>query len=331
MIASTRSAMRLWLPFLSVSLLLVLAVAVLIGQAGIQGLFGLFDDSLDRRTYTFITMELHLPRALAAAFAGFAFAFSGAILQTVTGNSLAEPGLIGVNHGAALVVVTGVLFWPELPVALQPVLAFAGAMGATAILVWLARGSSSPRLVWLLVGLGLAAFAGSAVSLAIAMVDIHQLADVLAWLAGSVYGAGWREVLTFTPWILLLSVGGYALTSRLDALALGRETAQAIGCRVGRTEILLLALAAALAGSGVALAGAVAFIGLIAPHAARALVGHRHHRVLVTAGLLGALLAVAADTALRLAFAPTEVPFGVAVAVLGLPLFLLLLTRHTEG
>ncbi len=331
MIAASPRSLRLWLPLLALLLLLILAVAVLLGQAGLQGLFGLFDETLDRRTYTFIAMELHLPRALAAAFAGFAFAVSGAILQTVTGNSLAEPGLIGVNHGAALMVVAGVLFWPQLPVALQPILAFAGAMGATALLVWLARRSTSPRLVWLLVGLGLAAFAGSAVSLAIAMVDTYQLADVLAWLAGSVYGAGWQEVLTFTPWILLLSLAGYTLVSRLDALALGREAAQALGCRVARSEMLLLALAAALAGSGVALAGAVAFIGLIAPHAARALVGHRHHRVLITAGLLGALLALTADTALRLVFAPTEVPFGVAVAILGLPLFLLLLTRHTEG
>jgi iron complex transport system permease protein len=327
MMSSPSRAVRFWLPLLTFLLLLILSAAVLLGQAGADAILGL----LGGDTYAFIAFDLHLPRALAAALAGFAFALAGVILQTVTGNSLAEPGLIGVNHGAALAVVAGALLWPELPVALQPVLAFAGGMVATAILVRLARGSTSPRLVWLLVGLALAAFAAAAVSLAVAMLEAHRLAAVLAWLAGSVYGASWSEVLAFAPWIILLALAAQGLAARLDALALGRETARALGCRVDRAEPLLLMAAAALAGSGVALAGAVAFIGLVAPHAARALVGHRHHRVLVIAGLAGAVLALGTDTALRLLLAPTEVPFGVAVAVLGLPLFLFLMTRHTEG
>lgn len=275
--------------------------------------------------FAFIVNTLRLPRMLIAALVGLALGISGAIMQGVTRNPLAAPDLLGISAGAGLVAVTLIVVAPGTPAGVLPMAAFVGAVLAAALIYFLAwHGGDSPmRLI--LVGIGLAAVLGALTSMAITFGDPYDVQRALVWLTGSVYGRSWAEFWPFLPWVLLFAPLALLMGRHLNALNLGEEVARGLGSRVALQRGLLLLTAVALASSTVAAAGTIGFVGLMAPHAARRLVGPLHEGVLPVAGVIGALIVVAADLVGRTLLAPIELPCGLVTAAIGAPFFVYLL------
>ncbi|MEO0397719.1 MAG: iron ABC transporter permease, partial [Cyanobacteria bacterium P01_A01_bin.137] len=273
---------------------------------------------------------LRLPRTLVAWGVGMAMAMAGTLTQGITRNPLAAPGIIGVNAGASLAAVSLIVAFPGVPIALLPLAAFLGAL-TIAILIYLLawQGGSSPvRLI--LVGVGFSLVAGALTNLMITFGNIYDVSQALVWLAGSVYGRSWAQVLAFTPWLVIFGVLSLLLSRELNALQMGDDVARSLGSRLEWQRGRLLLSAVALAGAGVATAGSIGFVGLMAPHIARQLVGPSHEGLLPTAALTGGMVVVVADLIGRLLFAPIELPCGIITAVIGAPYFLYLLIRDRK-
>jgi iron complex transport system permease protein len=281
--------------------------------------------------YSFIVNTLRLPRMLVAALVGAALGVSGAIMQGLTRNPLADPGILGISAGAGLVAVTLIVVVRDVPAGVLPLAAFGGAAGVASLIYLLAwRGGDSPiRLI--LVGVGLAAVCGALTSLMITFGDVYDVQRALIWLTGSVYGRSWNELLALLPWVALFVPLALLLARDLNALNLGEEVARALGSPVTGRRGLLLLTAVALAGASVAAAGTIGFVGLMAPHLARRLVGPDHSGVLPAAATLGALIVVAADLVGRTLLAPIELPAGLVTAAVGAPFFIALLWRQRRG
>lgn len=280
---------------------------------------------------SFVVTELRLPRALVAFGVGAGLAASGVILQGLTRNALAAPELVGVSAGANTAAIVTIVVLPDLPVAVLPVCAFAGALGASALVYALAwRGGSSPTRL-LLVGVAITTLGYAVVLGVISSVDdlIHA-SQLVTFIAGTVYGRGWTELATLLPWLIVLLPLALLSARDLDSFALGDETAGALGLRIERDRLRLLAMAAALAGVAVSIAGPVGFVGLMAPHAARRLVRGSHAAILTTAVMLGGCLVLISDALARTAFAPVDIPVGVVTAIVGAPYLLWLLAARTR-
>lgn len=278
--------------------------------------------------YNFIVNILRLPRMLVAALVGLALGISGTILQSLTRNPLASPGILGINTGAGLAVVVLIIVFDVTAPGVIPLAAFAGA-SAVAILIYLAawRDGDSPfRLI--LIGIGLGAITQALTTLIITFGALFNVQRALIWLAGSVYGRSWDDFWPLFAWTLLCVPSTCLLARDLNALHLGEDMARGLGNRVEMQRGLLCLAAVALAGVAVATAGAIGFVGLIAPHIARRLVGPDHVGLLPTAGLIGALVVVSADLAGRTVFAPIELPVGLVTAAVGAPFFIYLLLRQ---
>ncbi|MGD1860668.1 MAG: FecCD family ABC transporter permease [Leptolyngbyaceae cyanobacterium] len=278
--------------------------------------------------YAFVINTLRLPRALVALLVGMGLATAGTILQGLTRNPLAAPEIIGINSGASLVAVAFIVLFPSLPVAWLPVAAFLGGLAAAIAIYVLAwnQGSSPVRLI--LVGIGLTALTGAFTSLMITFGNIFDVSQALVWLTGSVYGRSWEHLWPLVPWLIIFLPLALVCARDLDALNLGDHLAQGLGSRVEWMRSTLLLCAVALAGASVATAGTIGFVGLMAPHLARQLVGPSHAGLIPIAALTGACIVELADLAGRLIFAPIELPCGVITAVIGAPYFLWLLHRN---
>lgn len=281
--------------------------------------------------YGLIVNTLRLPRMLVAALVGLALGLSGAVMQGLTRNPLADPGILGISAGAGLVAVTLIVVVRDAPAGLIPLAAFGGAAGVAALIYLLAwRGGDSPlRLV--LVGVGLGAVCGALTSLMLTFGAIEDVQRALIWLTGSVYGRSWETFWPLLPWVLVFGPLALLLARDLNALSLGEDVARGLGSPVAWRRGLLLLSAVALAASSVAAAGTLGFVGLMAPHIARRLVGPDHAGLLPAAALLGALTVVAADLAGRTLFAPVELPAGLITAAVGAPFFIALLWRQRKG
>jgi iron complex transport system permease protein len=281
--------------------------------------------------YAFIVNTLRLPRMLVAALVGLALGVSGAIMQGLTRNPLADPGILGISAGAGLVAVTLIVVARDVPAGFIPVGAFGGAVAVAALIYLLAwRGGDSPlRLI--LVGIGLGAVCGALTTLMITFGEINDVQRALIWLTGSVYGRSWSELWALLPWVALFIPLALLLARDLNALNLGEEIARSLGSPVAVRRGLLLLAAVALAAATVAAAGTLGFVGLMAPHLGRRLVGPDHSGLLPTAGVLGALLVVAADLVGRTVIAPVELPAGLVTAAIGAPFFIALLWRQRKG
>ena len=276
----------------------------------------------------FIITTLRLPRALVAILVGVGLALSGAVLQGFTRNPLASPDVIGVSAGASLVAVATLILLPRVSVNVLPVAAFGGALATVALTSLLAWGRGSGPLRLILVGIGVAAVAQALTTLIITFGQIYRVSQAVTWMTGSVYGRGWEEVWAVLPWLTVGTPLTLLLARHLDVLQYGDDLARGLGASVASRRRLLLVISAALAGSAVAVAGPVAFVGLMAPHLARRLVGPAHAGLLPAAALVGALIVALADLLGRALFAPIEVPCGVITAAVGAPYFLYLLYRR---
>lgn len=275
-----------------------------------------------------IIRELRLPRVLGAALVGGALAASGALLQGMLRNPLADPFVTGTSAGASLGAVLAVALGLE-PV-IVPLAAFAGALGAI-VLVWrLARlGGRTTVLTVLLAGVVLTSFAGALVTFILVSSDrlALRLRAVLGWLQGGISVISWSELAVVAVVVAIGVVGAVLLAPRVDAYAFGEETAAALGVDLDRTTAAVLATTALLTGAAVAIAGLIGFVGLVVPHALRFFLGATHRRLIIASVPAGAMALVLADLGARTALAPAELPVGVITGIVGAPFFLALLVR----
>jgi iron complex transport system permease protein len=287
-------------------------------------------------SYRFVVMELRLPRALVAWMVGAALGTSGAIIQGLTRNPLASPDLTGVTAGASAAAVLLIIFFPDTPDTWLPIAAFGGGLLVALVLYLFAwRGSSSAggdspvRLI--LVGIGLSAALGAFTSFALTFGDLWYVQRAMMWLTGSVYAAGWVDIQTILPWLVIcLPLALYGARD-LNALNLGEDIAQGLGLRLAFKRGFLLLLAVALAGVTVTVAGIIGFVGLIAPHLARRLVGSMHEGLVPTAASIGGFLVVFADFLGRTVNPPIEIPAGILTSIVGVPFFLYLLWKREKS
>lgn len=283
-----------------------------------------------------ILLSFRLPRIVLSLLVGAGLAVSGCLLQGVTRNPLADPGILGINAGAGLMVVLFVLFWgtqSSLAVLTLPALALVGAGGAALLVYVFAyrkdEGSTPVRMI--MTGIAVQAGLSAFTTLLVIRLDDTQYGFVSSWQVGSIWGANWTFVLALLPWLCVLMPVALRKARVLDVLGLGDDAAIGLGVPVNRERIKLLAIAVALAGSCVSVSGNISFVGLMAPHMARRLVGPRHRVVLPLCALLGALLVSVADTVARVVIQPSSLPTGVVVSILGAPYFIHLLSRFGKG
>jgi iron complex transport system permease protein len=274
-----------------------------------------------------ILLTVRLPRVLLAALVGGGLAVVGAALQAVFRNPMADSGLLGVGAGAALGALVAVRAgWASQTFLALPLCAFLGALGAIVAVYALAHAGGRPTLHGLLLtGLAVSALAGAGTSVLLVATEEFRVKTVLFWLAGGLEGRSWTHLELGAGFVL----GGTALllllARPLDLLSLGEDEAGALGLRVHAARLAILASAALVAGAATAVAGSVPFVGLVAPHALRPLVGALGRRLLPAAFLGGAILVVVADVAARTASDRLELPLGALTALVGAPYFLLAL------
>lgn len=282
-------------------------------------------------TYTFTIRELRLPRMITGFLAGSGLALAGAVLQVVTRNPLASPGVIGLNAGAAAAVVAVLVLAPAFPGRLLPLAAFGGALAAALIIYGLAWRSRSSMDGMLLAGVAISALAGALITYLIAVGQIFRVSQAYIWMAGSLYARTWEHVWILLPWIAVLLPLTLMLSRRLDVLLLDDISASGLGSRLGRSRLIFILISVGLAGSAVSMAGTIPFVGLMAPHMATRLVGARSIIRLPVAALLGGALVMLSDLVGRMILPPFEIPVGLIVALVGAPYMMILLLRRKPG
>lgn len=280
-----------------------------------------------------ILFDIRLPRLAMGALVGAALAVSGAVMQGLFRNPLADPGLVGVGAGAGLGAIGAIVLGAALPFtpghSLVPVAAFLGGWVTTILLYRLStsRGRTSVA-VMLLGGIALGALAGALSGILIYMADDAQLRDLTFWGLGSLAGATWDKVLVAGPLIALALAATPFLARALNALALGEGPAAHLGIPVQRMKTIAILTVAAATGAAVAVSGGIGFVGIVVPHLLRLITGPDHRHLLPNAALLGAALLIAADIIARTVIAPAELPIGIVTAMLGGPFFLWILLRN---
>lgn len=282
-------------------------------------------DTLERR----IVWELRLPRMLVGMMVGMCLSASGAILQGVMKNPLADPGIIGVSSGAGLAAVTIMIIFPAYLMFL-PLAAFLGAL-ITALVIYILswKGGTSPVRI-ILVGVAINAILGAIMS-ALMMLYSDRVQSVLPWLAGGIGGTGWVQfnmIVYYTAAALILSLFSI---KHIRILRLGDEVAKLLGHNVERSRFLLIVLSTLLAGIAVSVSGLIGFVGLVVPHILRTTIGGDYRYLLPASALGGGLLVVVADTVARSAFNPIELPVGILLAFLGGPFFLYMIQRRRDS
>jgi iron complex transport system permease protein len=324
---------RLLLLLLSVLILLTAFISIGLGYSSVSydrllptlSGYGSFKEE-------FILFSIRLPRIIITVLAGMALALSGSILQGITRNDLADPGIIGINSGAGVSIAIFFLFFPIDAASfayLLPIVAFVGAM-ITACLIYLfsyskRNGIQPVRLV--LVGVGFSmAFSGLMIIL-ISAAERQKVDFIAKWLAGSIWGTDWPFIWAIVPWLVVLIPLTLYKSQMLNLLGLSEPVSVGVGISINRERFLMLMVAVALAASAVSVTGGIAFIGLMAPHMAKALVGPRSQMFIPVAILLGGWLLMLADTIGRNILEPDGIPAGIMIALIGAPYFMYLLLK----
>jgi len=319
------------LTLLALALLLVMSVSIVYGDYNIRPddvLRALLGIPTDNPGHLLVVRTFRLPRILMALLIGAALAVSGAIMQGITRNDLADPGLLGINAGAG-VFVTAYLVAAAAPnPTLMPWLAFAGALGAATLIYALAWRGAGSTMRMILIGIGIASLGSALISYFLTRLTVADAQRAFLWLTGSIYSSTWADVRLLATWIAVLLPLALLQARQLNALFLGEDLATGLGVHTEFYRLLLIALSAGLAAITVTVAGAIGFVGIVAPHIARRLVGPAHEGLLITAALVGGLLLVTADLAARWAPTTTPLPVGVMTAIIGAPYFAWLLYRR---
>lgn len=332
------------LALLALLLLLAVVTSLAIGATGLLPLSGwkvlLGYPSAADDNVALILMDIRLPRTLLAMFVGAALAISGAMMQGMFRNPLADPALVGVSSGAALAAVLVIAFghgWAApfvrlLGIHALPLAAFLGGLGVTTLLVAMTGGRRPLSIAGLLLaGLAIGALAQAVMGIAVYASDDRALRDLTLWTLGSFAGASWQKVFAIVPFALAATLILPSLTRGLNGLLLGEAEAFHLGIDTRRTKLAIVFTTAALVGAAVAVAGVIGFVGIVVPHVIRLIAGPDHKLLLPSSALLGATLAILADVIARVVVAPAELPVGIVMALLGAPFFLhLIVTRQSS-
>jgi iron complex transport system permease protein len=295
---------------------------------------------IDTERERLVLLDIRLPRTLLAMFVGTALALSGAMLQGLFRNPLADPGIIGVSAGAALAAVSVIALGQGIAapvVALLgiyavPIAAFLGAMAATMVLVAIAGRHGQLMIgTLLLAGIAIAALSQALLGLIAFVSDDRTLRDLTLWTLGSLAGASWTKVLAVAPCGLLLVLLVPRLVRGLNGFLFGEAEAFHLGVDIETTKRLIIVAMAASVGAAVAVSGIIVFLGIVVPHFVRLLTGPDHAYVLPASALLGASLALGADVIARIVVAPAELPLGIVMAIIGAPVFLHLVLKRGVG
>jgi iron complex transport system permease protein len=279
-----------------------------------------------------VVWQFRFPRTLAAAFAGSLFGLSGAILQNITRNPLADPSLVGVSQGASLGVVAAIVVFPDMNQALRPIIAFAGALAVAALIQSIAmRRGQGATMRFILTGIGVAAFISSITHAMLTYGNIQKAQEALGWLSGSIHAAGWGQVWSLLFCLVVLTPLLVWATRYMSALRMGSEVAVGFGVRVRFARVGLITLSVALAAFAVSAVGPLGFVGLVAPHVERRIAQSGVGQQLILTALTGALMVTLADFVGRTAFAPIQIPAGILTAILGVPVFLFLIIKHNHN
>lgn len=282
-------------------------------------------------TQHLIIIDLRLPRVIASALVGAAFAVSGAIMQGTTGNPLADSGLMGLNAGAGFVLSICFAFFPGMRYINIMLFSFEGAaFGAILVnsIASIRKGGSTPMRMVL---------AGAAVSSLLTALSqgiaiyFNVAQNVMFWTTGGVAGSSWEQIRIMLPWIAGALLGAIALSRSISLLSLGEEASKGLGLNTVMVNILGSIIVLILAGASVSVVGAVGFVGLIIPHLARFLVGVDYRLVIPSSAVLGALLVVLADLGARTLNPPFETPIGALISIVGVPFFLYLARKQRRA
>ena len=278
------------------------------------------------RTADQIIWNIRLPRTLPGALVGANLALSGAILQAVMRNPLADPHIIGISSGAGLAGIVVLIVWPAYLFWMTPA-AFLGAMAAAVLIYLLAWKDGIRPVRIILAGVAVSAFLGAIIS-GILIFYSDRVHGALLWMVGGLAASSWKDVTTILPYtvigLILSGIGAYYL----NLLQLGDDMARSLGLSVEGARLGLTAVAALLAASAVSVAGLLGFVGLIVPHIVRLLVGSDYRYLIPGAAILGVATVTLSDTAARLILAPAELPVGIIMAFIGAPFFLFLLRKE---
>ncbi|MBI0578669.1 iron ABC transporter permease [Neobacillus cucumis] len=280
----------------------------------------------------FVLFSIRLPRILITLLAGMALALSGSILQGITRNDLAEPGIIGINQGAGVAIAIFFLFFPidvGSFVYVLPLVAFIGAF-LTAALIYIfsyKRGTGLQPVRLVLVGVGFSMALSGLMIILISSAERTKVDFIARWLAGNIWGTDWPFIWAILPWLVILIPLTLYKSNRLNILGLSEPVAIGVGITLEKERIFFLSIAVSLAAAAVSVTGGIAFIGLMAPHIAKALVGPRHQLFIPIAILLGGWLLLLADTIGRNILGPEGIPAGIMVALIGAPYFMYLLLK----
>jgi iron complex transport system permease protein len=287
-----------------------------------------------------VLVDIRLPRLLLGLFVGAALAVSGAMMQGMFRNPLADPGLVGVSSGAALAAVATIALgnglaapWAKaFGVYALPISAFLGGIATTAILVGIvSRQGQLATSTLLLAGIALGALSTALMGLIAFASDDRELRDLTLWMLGSLSGASWPKVAAILPFALLVVLVLPRLFRALNGLLLGEAEAFHLGIDVEHTKRLIVITTAAAVGAAVAVAGVVGFVGIVVPHLVRILAGPDHRVVLPASALLGGSLVLIADVGARMLLRPAELPLGVVMAIIGAPIFLHMVVKRGIG
>ena len=278
----------------------------------------------DDKNY-FTLMEYRLPRAVLAILLGGALAISGVLVQSVVRNPLASPDILGINNAAGLIAVSVLMFLPNLAFYWMPIFAFLGGV-LSFVILWIVCGFNFRPIKMAIIGVALSAL-WAAISHYLMLTNPVEINTAMLWLTGSLWGRSWSYLNVVLPCLVVLLPLPFIFCRDLDTLGLGENKASTLGVTVNKVQISVLVLSVALSTTAVAICGPIAFLGLVAPHLARRLVGGRHRTLLPAALIIGALLLQLSDILARVIDPPTELPAGILTAIIGAPYFFYLLMR----
>ncbi|WP_271271203.1 FecCD family ABC transporter permease [Aliamphritea hakodatensis] len=304
-------------------LILLPAVTVLCLLNGSNSSWQMLTDTLQWDIFSQTVLELRLPRVLVAALVGAGLGIAGLLLQTVSGNQLADPGIIGINQGAALAVISTVIWQPQVNGLLLPLTGLGGGVLTALTLWWLCRGMAPIALI--LTGIGLSTLLSALTGCLLVFTETQRLATVMTWLAGSFSSTDAQTLSVSFFWSLLLLPVAYIICRQITPMLLDNDSARMLGSRTPFIEGAALLTACALCAIAVAAAGTLSFAGLLAPHIARKLHPPQPAKLALPTLCYGAVLTMLADTLGRTLFAPVQIPAGLMLALGGVPVFILIL------
>ena len=325
---------RKWLLILTILFILTFLLSISLGSSSVS--FGrilptLFGQGSFKEE--FILFSVRLPRVIVLALAGMALAISGALLQSVTRNDLADPGIIGINAGAGVGITCFYLFIKtdiQHYAYVLPAVAFISALLTAALIYFFSyekgKGIQPTKLV--LIGVGFAFTLSGLMMVLVSSAERSEVDFIAQWLAGNIWGADWPFILAILPWLLIGLPIVFYKANTLNILTMSEPTAIGLGIHLTKERLLLIVIAVALAAAAVSITGGIGFIGLMAPHIAKRLVGPRHQLFLPIALFVGSILLMISDTIGRTIIESSAVPAGIIVAFIGAPYFIYLLRRN---